>query len=66
MTTKRRLHGCCADGACSAETCMELPAGKACGDCVHVRRCTLIFGMRAEDTSCHIYPRRFRESEVTR
>lgn len=33
MSTKK--HGCCADKACSDTTCMELPSGKTCGDCVH-------------------------------
>ena len=25
-------HGCCEDKACTAETCMQLPEGKTCGE----------------------------------
>ncbi|MGK4342562.1 hypothetical protein ACSMFT_15425 [Ectopseudomonas oleovorans] len=40
---------------------MELPAEKTCGDCVHERRCCLIFGHTPTDTYCDWFPRRFRE-----
>lgn len=59
--TKRNKHGCCADKACNDTTCMELPTGKTCGDCVHERRCCLMFGHTPTDTYCDWFPRRFRE-----
>lgn len=54
-------HGCCADEACTDATCMALPEGKTCGDCVHVYRCTTMFGHSPSDTYCDWFPRRFRE-----
>ncbi len=51
--------GCCVDKDCKPHTCMALPAGKTCGDCVHVGRCTLLFGIKPEATICDFYPRRF-------
>lgn len=39
---------------------MSLPEGKTCGDCVHCRRCTLMFGHIPEDQSCDWSPSRFR------
>jgi hypothetical protein len=53
-------HGCCADKACTEKTCMELPAGKTCGDCVHLPRCAAFIGRTAASTSCDWFPRRFR------
>lgn len=38
---------------------MRLPAGKACGDCVHIRRCKAIFGHVESDTYCDWSPSRF-------
>ena len=58
--------GCCADKACTPETCMELPSGKTCGDCVHRNRCQLFGFTDGIDTvNCSFYPRRYRE-EVAR
>lgn len=60
-------HGCCADKkygkGCTPATCMELPAGKTCGDCVHAKRCEAIFGHTAADTYCDWFPRQFREAQ---
>jgi hypothetical protein len=39
---------------------MALPAGKTCGDCVHFRRCNLIYGHIAADEVCDWAPRRFQ------
>jgi len=39
---------------------MELPEGKTCGDCVHCRPCTLMFGHIPEDEVCYWYPSRFQ------
>lgn len=39
---------------------LDLPAGKTCGDCVHIRRCAAIFGHIPEDESCDFFPVRFR------
>ncbi|AMR66726.1 hypothetical protein [Aquipseudomonas alcaligenes] len=38
---------------------MDLPAGKTCGDCVHCRRCTQMFGHIPEDEVCDWAPSRF-------
>ena len=55
--------GCCIDGACNERTCMILPEGKTCGDCVHVARCRGVFGHTPTDTVCDWFPRRFREAK---
>jgi len=39
---------------------MHLPDGKTCGDCVHFRRCNLMFGHIATDEVCDWAPSRFR------
>lgn len=41
---------------------MDLPEGKTCGDCVHCRRCTLMFGHIPADEVCDWFPSRFTES----
>jgi hypothetical protein len=41
---------------------MNLPEGKTCGDCVHCRRCTMMFGHIPADESCDWSPSRFREA----
>lgn len=43
---------------------MDLPAGKTCGDCVHERRCCMIFGHKPSDTYCDWYPIVFREKPI--
>lgn len=57
----KHTHGCCADKACSDKTCMELPAGKTCGDCAHVRHCIAFYAHTETDTYCDFFPRRFVE-----
>lgn len=57
-------HGCCADKACNAQTCMELPQGKTCGDCVNFRHCQAFYAHQADDTYCDFYPRRYRERTI--
>lgn len=42
---------------------MDLPEGKNCGDCVHCRRCTAMFGHIPADESCDWSPSRFRAVE---
>lgn len=39
---------------------MRLPADKTCGDCVHIRRCKLMFGHVETDRHCDWSPSRFR------
>ena len=39
---------------------MRLPAGTKCGDCLHIRRCTLMFGHTDTDTYCDWSPSRFQ------
>ena len=43
--------------------CMRLPDGKTCADCIHVERCTMMFGAKPENTSCGFEPIRFKEKE---
>lgn len=57
----RNPHGCCADKACTDQTCMELPVGKTCGDCRHFNHCTAFYAHKASDTYCDFYPRRFAD-----
>lgn len=43
-----------------AETrAMDLPEGKTCADCVHCRRCCLMFGHIPADEVCDWSPSRF-------
>lgn len=57
--------GCCTDKRlktgtpCNEATCMVLPEGTTCADCVHVRRCVALFGQEAEMDYCQFFPRRF-------
>lgn len=57
-------HGCCADRACTPETCMELPKGKTCADCLFIVHCKRIYGVKTENTSCDFFPRRFKSRAV--
>jgi hypothetical protein len=41
---------------------MNLPEGKTCGDCVHCKRCTMMFGHIPADEACDWSPSRFREA----
>lgn len=41
---------------------MKLPEGKTCADCVHVKRCTSMFGVNTTDTECDFGPSRFVEA----
>ena len=45
---------------------MNLPAGKTCGDCVHCKRCTAIYGHIPADEVCDWSPSRFKESKEQR
>jgi hypothetical protein len=53
-------HGCCTDKACTPGTCMELPEGQTCEDCVHVGYCTGLGVTTRDRTSCDWFPRRFK------
>lgn len=55
--------GCCVDGSCTENTCMRLPEGSQCGDCVYVSRCTTLFGKKETDTQCDWFPRRFLKGQ---
>ncbi len=55
----KEAHG--PGGMCPRYVTMELPEGKTCSNCVHVTRCTSIFGQSAEDESCQFFPIRYRE-----
>jgi hypothetical protein len=39
----------------------DLPSGKTCGDCAHIRRCKAMFGHVETDTYCDWAPSRYRE-----
>ena len=41
---------------------MNLPDGMTCGDCVHCRRCTLMFGHIPADEVCDWSPSRFKQA----
>lgn len=68
----RRVLSCCGDRqydgashACTERTCTHLPVvGQTCADCVHVEKCTTMFGSDATDTACQFFPRRFRARAV--
>lgn len=49
------------DGRCTSHTCMNLPDGVTCGDCIHIKRCSAIFGHEPEDRYCDWFPRRFQQ-----
>ena len=58
-------HGCCADGACTTETCMALPFGATCGSCVHRSRCETFGYTDGPDTpSCSFFPSRYRAAKA--
>lgn len=41
---------------------MDLPKGKTCADCVHIKRCELFgFTDSRENDFCDFYPIRFKE-----
>lgn len=42
-----------------ADAKMLLPEGKTCGGCVHLRRCTQLFGVNPANTWCDFAPSRF-------
>ncbi len=56
-------QGCCVDEDCTEDTCMNLPDGKTCGDCVNGSRCIAIFGHTESDTYCDFFPRRFKDKK---
>jgi hypothetical protein len=60
------MNGCCVDKksgsprGCTPETCMDLPDGKTCADCRHVKHCVAMYDVKPENTWCDFHPRRFR------
>lgn len=38
---------------------MDLPEGRTCSDCIHIRFCTQFLGDVSRNTSCDWYPIRF-------
>ena len=57
---REHWHG---DGPRECDCCddMRLPAGKRCGDCVHIRRCKVMFGHADDDVFCDWSPSRFKD-----
>lgn len=41
--------------------CMSLPEGKHCSDCESVKKCTLMFGAKKDNTHCGFEPSKFSE-----
>jgi orotidine-5'-phosphate decarboxylase len=67
VTSSRLQWGCCVDKKCTPVTCMDLPKGKTCGDCIHTSKCVEMFGHAKIDTYCDWFPRRFQmETLVSR
>lgn len=58
MTTERKPY----PRAVVDEERMNLPEGMTCGDCVHCRRCTMMFGHIPADEVCDWAPSRFRQA----
>ena len=64
------MNGCCADKkygkGCNEHTCMTLPAGKTCGDCVRCKSCAGFLGSRFKPTNtvCDWFPRAFVQRTV--
>lgn len=65
----RPRPGCCVDGSCrpnlvgsteEESDCMRLPMGVYCGDCVHIRKCSAIYGKTPRSDTCDFFPRKFR------
>jgi hypothetical protein len=44
---------------CDVAQTMNLPAGKTCGDCLHIGRCKALFGHIEADEQCDWFPVRF-------
>lgn len=42
---------------------MNLPEGKTCGDCLHMKRCFAMFGHIPADEVCDWYPSRYRDAK---
>lgn len=58
-------NGCCIDRSCIPATCMTLPDGQTCSDCVHCGRCTAMFGAKPTNTWCDFFPRRFVQTAMS-
>lgn len=57
-------HYCCEQRACRPETCVALPDGKTCGDCVYAHLCSRGKAEHNAQTACDTFPRRFKERPV--
>ena len=58
MTTEREPYRRVPDDADR----MNLPEGMTCGDCVHSRRCTMMYGHIPADEVCDWAPSRFLQA----
>jgi hypothetical protein len=54
-------HGCCTDKTCTPQTCMELPEGVRCRQCLLKVQCVDLLGDSYDEnhTYCDWFPRRF-------
>lgn len=58
------VDGTCPGRGRTAFATMDLPPGETCGTCVHVYRCTRMFGAMPENTACDFYPVRFSKAVI--
>lgn len=61
MKSKNRVHPAYKEGSkdWKAQYDMLLDDGVTCADCMHVNRCTSMFGSDPEHDYCQFYPNRF-------
>lgn len=60
MSTDRQPYRRYGDKALPEHRAMNLPPNMTCHDCVHVRRCTAMFGHIPADELCDWSPSRFQ------
>ena len=70
MSDPKRIYGCCADKSCTPATCMRLPDGMTCNECLHflgtlveAHSCSRFLNRNLAETSCDWFPRRFKPVE---
>ena len=61
MPSDNYKPGCCADKSCNEKTCMRLPEGATCGQCVNFNLCANLHGAKDDDKTCDYFPRRYND-----
>ncbi len=54
------MNRCCLDEECTPSTCMKLPEGKTCKDCLDWDICKLLFRIHKDKCNCDFFPTKFR------